>query len=221
MKGPIRLLLSYLYTYTLYTQCLSIREWLLKFSDCSCDWQMGKKKGRGSGKQTHAKRSESRERGRDSEDEESETIAMSGTSSDKRRLAQTREDLREAGEDALRMAAAHETPTETPTIFGPGNLFDEGDEDEIEELRTQNAGMKRKLRKHDSTTGAATSKRVTWNTTPLKQCPLKLLLSPNPRTFCPFGNTYLIGLDFIPCAPLGQGGTQDAHANLRCCSGRS
>ena len=39
---------------------------------------------------------------------------MSSTSSDKRRLAQTRHELREAGEDALRMAAAHETPTETP-----------------------------------------------------------------------------------------------------------
>jgi hypothetical protein len=56
---------------------------------------------------------------------------------DKRRLAQTREGLREAGADALRMAAAHETPTETPTIFGPGNAFDDGDDDEIEELRTK------------------------------------------------------------------------------------
>ena len=34
----------YIYEYTLYTQCLSIRDWLLKFSDCSCDWQMGKKR---------------------------------------------------------------------------------------------------------------------------------------------------------------------------------
>jgi len=61
---------------------------------------------------------------------------MSGTSSDKLRLTQTREELREAGENALRMAASHETPTETP-IFGPGNVFDEGDDDEIEELRTK------------------------------------------------------------------------------------
>ena len=100
-------------------------------------------------------------RGRDSEDEQSETSAMSGTSSDKLRLTQTREELREAGEDTLRMAASHETPTETP-IFGPGNVFDEGDDDEIEELRTQNADLKRRLRMHDSKTGAATSKHVTW-----------------------------------------------------------
>ena len=34
MTTPI----NYIYnTYTLYTQCLRIRDWLLKFSDCSCD----------------------------------------------------------------------------------------------------------------------------------------------------------------------------------------
>jgi hypothetical protein len=172
-----RLLLSYLYTYTLYTQCFSIRDWLLRFSDCSCDWQMGKKKGHSSGKQTHAKRSESRERGRDSEDAESETSAMSGTSSDKRRLAQTRSELREAGKDALRMAAAHETPTETPIIYEPGNIFDTGDDDdddgdEIETLRAANADLTRRLRMHDSTTGAATSKRVTWKPNSLQPRPL-------------------------------------------------
>ena len=49
-----RLLLSYILEYTHYIlsisvtlnpQCLSIRDWLFLFSDCSCDWQMGKKKG--------------------------------------------------------------------------------------------------------------------------------------------------------------------------------
>jgi hypothetical protein len=55
---------------------------------------------------------------------------MSGTSSDKRRLAQTQEELREAGEDALCMAAAHETPTETPITYGPGNIFETGDNDD-------------------------------------------------------------------------------------------
>jgi hypothetical protein len=35
-----------------------------------------------------------------------------------------------------------------------------------------------------------------------KQCPLTLLLWPNPRTFCPFGNSYLIGWDFIDILPL-------------------
>jgi len=121
----------------------------------------GKKKDRAA----QAKKAKPAARGRDSEDEQSETSAMSGTSSDKLRLAQTREDVaeehREAVEDALRVAASHETPTETP-IFGPGNVFDEGDDDEIEELRTQNAELKRRLHMHDSTTGAATSKRVTW-----------------------------------------------------------
>ena len=33
-----------IYEYTLYTQFLSIRDWFLKFSDYSCDWQMGKKR---------------------------------------------------------------------------------------------------------------------------------------------------------------------------------
>jgi hypothetical protein len=33
-----------IYEYTLYTQFHSIRDWFLKFSDCSCDWQMGKKR---------------------------------------------------------------------------------------------------------------------------------------------------------------------------------
>jgi hypothetical protein len=85
---------------------------------------------------------------------------MSGTSSDKRRLAQ-REELREAGGDALRMAAAHETPTETP-IYGPGNIFDAGDDDdddddddEIETLREANADLKRRLRKYNSTVGVS------------------------------------------------------------------
>ena len=66
---------------------------------------------------------------------------MSGTSSEKRLLAQARDQLREAGEEALRMASAHETPTETP-IYGPGNIFDTGDDgpkDEIATLREANA----------------------------------------------------------------------------------
>ena len=66
---------------------------------------------------------------------------MRGTSSEKRLLAQARDQLREAGEEALRMASAHETPTETP-IYGPGNIFDTGDDgpkDEIATLREANA----------------------------------------------------------------------------------
>ncbi len=114
---------------------------------------MGGKKDRQAGR---AKKTKPAAHGRDSEGEESVTSAMSGTSSDKRRLAQ-REELREAGGDALRMAAAHETPTETP-IYGPGNIFDAGDDDdddddddEIETLREANADLKRRLRKYNST----------------------------------------------------------------------
>jgi hypothetical protein len=74
-------------------------------------------------------------RRRDSEDDESETSVMSGTSDDKQRLAQTRAELREAGKEALRMAASHETPI--------GNIFDpvggDDDGDEIETLREANA----------------------------------------------------------------------------------
>ena len=62
------------------------------------------------------------------------------------------------------MAAAHETPTETP-IYGPGNIFDAGDDDdeddEIETLREANADLKRRLRKYNSTVGAAT-RLLTW-----------------------------------------------------------
>ena len=127
----------------------------------------GKKTGREGREAGRATKAKPATRGHDSEDAESETSAMSGTSSDKRRLAQTRHELREAGEDALRMAAAHETPTETP-IYGPGNIFDAGDDDddddeddEIETLREANADLKRRLRKYNSTVGAAT-KPLTW-----------------------------------------------------------
>jgi hypothetical protein len=157
IDSVIRPLLSiyiYILEHTLYTQCLSIRDRLPRFSDCSCDWQMGKKRGK-SRKGSKAER--------DSEEEESATSQMSGTSSEKRRFAETREELREANREteALRMAAAHETPTETPNIYGPGNIFDTDDDDdddgdEIETLREANADLKRRLRKYNSTVGAAT-----------------------------------------------------------------
>ena len=61
------------------------------FSDCSCDWQMGKKKGR---VQKHATRAKSAREGSDAE--ESESGDLSGTSSEKQRLFDTRAELREA-----------------------------------------------------------------------------------------------------------------------------
>ena len=45
-------------------------------------------------------------------EEESETSEMIGTSSEKRRLDSTREELREAGQEALRMAARKFEPEE-------------------------------------------------------------------------------------------------------------
>ncbi len=62
----------------------------------------GKKTGREGRAAGRATKARPVARGRDSEDAESETSAMSGTSSEKRHLAQTRAALREAGEDALR-----------------------------------------------------------------------------------------------------------------------
>ena len=109
IESLTRLLLSYILEYTHYilsisvtlnTQCLRIRDWLFLFSDCSCDWQMGKKaKGRVG---RHATRAKSGREG--SDDEESESGDLSGTSSEKQRLVETREELREAKEEALRLA---------------------------------------------------------------------------------------------------------------------
>ena len=134
---------------------------------------MGGKKDRVTGRAAKAKPTA---RGRDSEDAESETSVKSGTSSEKRRLAQTRAELREAGEDALRMAAAHETPTEPP-IYGPGNIFDaddddddDDDDDEIETLREANAALKRRLHKYRSTVGAAT-RLLAWKPNSLAPMP--------------------------------------------------
>ncbi len=68
------------------------------FSDCSCDWQMGRKKGR---VQKHATRAKS---ARDSDAQESESNDLSGTSSEKQRLFDTRAALREAQPESLRLA---------------------------------------------------------------------------------------------------------------------
>ena len=155
------------------------------FSDCSCEWKMGKKKG-------HAKSQAKSHAGskidpdRDSDAADSETSEMSGTSSEKRRLAHTREQLREAGQDALRMASAHEPPTQTP-IYGPGNIFDTGDDghdDEIATLRKANADLTRshadltrRLRKyHSEKTVGAASRLLMWKPQSLPAMP------PHPPT---------------------------------------
>ena len=69
------------------------------FSDCSCDWQMGKKKGRVA---RHATRAKPAHEGSDAE--ESESGALRGTSSEKQRLFETRAQLREAKQESLRLA---------------------------------------------------------------------------------------------------------------------
>jgi len=119
---------------------------------------MGKKKGQAKS-QAKSRAGSKIDPDRDSDAADSETSEMSGTSSEKRRLAHTREQLREAGQDALRMASAHEPPTQTP-IYGPGNIFDtgnDGHDDEIATLREANADLTRRLRKYhsESTVGAA------------------------------------------------------------------
>ena len=58
---------------------------------------MGKKKGQAKS-QAKSRAGSKIDPGRDSDAEDSETSEMSGTSSEKRRLAHTREQLREAGQ---------------------------------------------------------------------------------------------------------------------------
>ena len=71
-----------------------------KFSYCSCDWQMGKKKA----KSRAGSKVAPAPRGRRSEDEESESGDLSGTSSETQRLFDTRAELREAKQESLRLA---------------------------------------------------------------------------------------------------------------------
>jgi hypothetical protein len=73
---------------------------------------MGKKRGK-SRKGSKAER--------DSEEEESTTSQMSGTSSEKRRLAETREELQEANLEALRLAAGAAVASKRST-WNPGSL---------------------------------------------------------------------------------------------------
>ena len=68
---------------------------LAKFSDCSCDWQMGKKKA----KSRAGSKVAPAPRGRRSEDEESDSGDLSGTSSEKQRPLETRAELREATQE--------------------------------------------------------------------------------------------------------------------------
>jgi hypothetical protein len=115
-------------------------------------------------------------RDRGSEDEESESGDMSGTSLEKRHLAETREELREANQEALRLAVSK---TETGNRFEANEDDDDDDDDchndkeeELETLRTQNAELLRRLQRK---TGAAASKLSTW-----KPCSLHTRFSDAP-----------------------------------------
>ena len=129
------------------------------FSDCSCDWQMGKK---GKAKSRAGSRIESR----DSDAEESESGALSGTSSDQQRLFETRAQLREAHQESLRLAADFDEADEDDD-----DDYDETAaqtaEDELAKLRTKNAALKRQLQRR---TGAA-AKRSTWKAHSLHNIP--------------------------------------------------
>jgi len=99
---------------------------------------------------------------RDSEDDGSETSAMSCTSDDKQRLAQTRAELREAGKETLRMAASHATPI--GNIFDPGEGDDDGDEIEtLREANTEIQNLKQRIQYFKSTVGAVAARLLIWN----------------------------------------------------------
>ena len=111
----------------------------------------------------HATRAKSGREG--SDDEESESGDLSGTSSEKQRLVETREELREAKEEALRLAALQ---TETDNRFEVDEEEDDDDdatplytheEDELAAFRTQNAELVRSLQRKP---GAASLKLSTW-----------------------------------------------------------
>ena len=126
------------------------------FSDCSCDWQMGKKaKGRVG---RHATRAKSGREG--SDDEESESGDLSGTSSEKKRLFETRAELREAKQEALRLSGDIAQDDEADDDDDDDDDDDtHTKEEELATLRTQNAELLRKLHRK---TGAATAKLSTW-----------------------------------------------------------
>ena len=116
------------------------------FSDCSCDWQMGKK---GKGRvQKHATRAKSAREGSDAE--ESESGDLSGTSSEKQRLFDTRAELREAKQESLRLAgdiAEDDEADDDDDDDDDDDTHTKEEEEELATLRTQNADLLRSLRR--------------------------------------------------------------------------
>ena len=108
----------------------------------------------------HATRAKSGREG--SDDEESESGDLSGTSSEKKRLFETRAELREAKQEGLRLASEISEDDETEDDDADDDDDDtHTKEEELATLRTQNADLLRSLRLHRKT-GAATTKLSTW-----------------------------------------------------------
>jgi len=128
-----------------------------KFSDCSCDWQMGKKKAKSRAGSKVAPAA----RDRRSEGEESESGDLSGTSSEKQRLFETRAELREAKQEALRLAGDIQAEDDEAEDDDADDDDDDTHtkEEELATMRTQNADLLRRLHRK---TGAATAKLSTW-----------------------------------------------------------
>ena len=101
-------------------------------------------------------------RDRRSEDEESGSGDLSGTSSEKKRLFETRAELREAKQEALRLSGDIAQDDEADDDDDDDDDDDtHTKEEELATLRTQNADLLRSLRLHRKT-GAATTKLSTW-----------------------------------------------------------
>jgi hypothetical protein len=99
-------------------------------------------------------------RDRRSEDEESGSGDLSGTSSEKKRLFETRAELREAKQEALRLSGDIAQDDEADDDDDDDDDDDtHTKEEELATLRTQNADLLRKLHREP---GAATAKLSTW-----------------------------------------------------------
>jgi hypothetical protein len=124
---------------------------------------MGKKKGKAK------PRGGSKIDSRDSDAEESESGALSGTSSEKQRLFETRAQLREAQQESLRLAGelAEDEEADEDHDDDSDETAAQTAEDALATLRTENAALKRQLQRK---TGAAT-KRSTWKANSLSSMP--------------------------------------------------
>ena len=162
----------------------------------------GKKKGRVT---RHATRAQPAHEGSDAE--ESESGALSGTSSEKQRLFETRAQLREAQQESLRLAGelAEDEEADEDDDDDSDETAAQTAEDALATLRTENAALKRQLQRK---TGAAT-KRSTWKANSLYTIPpdTPSLLEPKDILAVRDGVLQWLGVH-----SWAQGGTQAAHA---------